>query len=250
MSMRSSRRSPPRPGIAATHIGGLTIHSWSGIGIKRHLSAYELDRIAQNERIVKRVRGASVLIIDEISMLSADTLGMVEAVCREIRANEKPFGGLQVILVGDFFQLPPVNRREAAEDAQDTLIESPANAGFAFSSHAWEALNPIVCYLHEQHRQEDEKFLEILSAIRHGEVEDEHREILLSRRASKAEGGRAQAFPRTMRMSTGSTTPSLPKYPAMRKFLPCALRAPIGWLRASSAAASRLKSWCSRSARA
>ena len=68
-------------GIAATHIGGFTIHSWSGIGVRKMLSAYDLDRIAQTERIVRHVRGASVLIIDEVSMLSANVLTMVEAVC-------------------------------------------------------------------------------------------------------------------------------------------------------------------------
>ena len=99
-------------GIAATHIGGYTIHSWSGIGIKRDLDLYALDKITQNERVVRRVRNTCVLIIDEVSMLSATTLGMVDRVCREIRHKDAPFGGLQVVLVGDFFQLPPVIREE------------------------------------------------------------------------------------------------------------------------------------------
>jgi ATP-dependent DNA helicase PIF1 len=172
-------------GIAATHIGGYTIHSWSGIGIKRQLNAYELDRIAQTERIVKHVRGTNILIIDEISMLSADTFSMVEAVCREIRGNNRAFGGMQVILVGDFFQLPPITKREEnRNEEQEMLLEDTVQSQFAFNSSAWRSLNPIVCYLSEQHRQEDEKFLEILSAIRRGEVEEEHRELLLKRRGS------------------------------------------------------------------
>src|SRR3989344_7348954 len=72
-------------GIAATHIGGHTVHSWSGIGVKRDLSPYELDTIAQNKRVYGRVRDARVLVIDEVSMLSAQTLAMVDAVCREVR---------------------------------------------------------------------------------------------------------------------------------------------------------------------
>src|SRR4051812_43108245 len=144
----------PSTGIAATHIGGLTIHSWSGIGIKKFLSAWDLDRITQTERVVKHVRGTNILIIDEVSMLSAQTLSMVEAVCREVRANELPFGGMQVILVGDFFQLPPIVRRESV-DEQESLMGEKSGADFAFKSPAWEALKPIVCYLHEQHRQED-----------------------------------------------------------------------------------------------
>ena len=90
-------------GIAATHINGMTIHSWSGIGIKETLNKYDLDRIASSEYVCRRVRKTKVLIIDEISMLRAETLSMVDAVCREIKQKNEPFGGMQVILVGDFF---------------------------------------------------------------------------------------------------------------------------------------------------
>src|SRR3989338_10848077 len=95
-------------GIAATHISGITIHSWSGIGIKRKLDKYDLDKISSSSYVGKRVRRAKVLIIDEVSMLSAETLSMIDAVCREVKQNPEPFGGLQMILVCDFFQLPPI----------------------------------------------------------------------------------------------------------------------------------------------
>lgn len=179
-------------GIAATHIGGYTIHSWSGIGVKKYLSAYDLDRITQTERIVKHVRGAQVLIIDEVSMLSAETLSMVDAVVREIRGSTQAFGGMQVILVGDFFQLPPVSKREEHAE-QETLMSGTAST-FAFASSAWEALNPIVCYLEEQHRQEDKQFLEVLSAIRRGEVSEDHRELLKKQYRAKKHEGSAQLF--------------------------------------------------------
>jgi DNA replication protein DnaC len=104
-------------GIAATHVGGMTIHAWSGIGVLRDLTDYELDRIANTERVARRVKNAKILIIDEISMLSAHTLSMVERVCRAIRMNERVFGGLQVVLVGDFFQLPPIVRDEVRPQA-------------------------------------------------------------------------------------------------------------------------------------
>src|SRR3989344_3672604 len=107
-------------GIAATHIGGFTIHSWSGIGVRRVLTPYDLDHIGQNRNIVRRVGNARILIIDEISMLSATALNMVDAVCREIRRNQEPFGGLQVVLVGDFFQLPPISLREDRENQEDS----------------------------------------------------------------------------------------------------------------------------------
>ncbi len=171
-------------GIAATHIHGMTIHSWSGIGIKRDLNAYELDKIAQNERVVRRVRDAKILIIDEVSMLSAKTFAMADTVCREIRQQQAPFGGLQVVLVGDFFQLPPVVRRERDRDEQQISfetgeIEHPSD--FAFSSRVWKELNLIVCYLSEQHRQEDAAFLDLLSGIRRGAFTAGHHTLLKAR---------------------------------------------------------------------
>lgn len=162
-------------GIAATHVNGMTIHSWSGIGVRRELSDWDLDSIMSREKTVERINKAKVLIIDEISMLDATTLSMVDRVLRNVRRSaflqEKPFGGLQVIFVGDFFQLPPISKG--------------SDAAFAFSSPAWIAANPIVCYLSEQHRQEDDDFLGILTAIRAGEVEELHEELLRSRLEAK-----------------------------------------------------------------
>ena len=166
-------------GIAATHIGGLTIHSWSGIGIKRNLNKYDLDRISSSEYIVKRVKRSSVLIIDEISMLSAQTLSMIDTVCKEIKADQKPFGGMQIVFVGDFFQLPPVNKKYA-DDLEDRVLlnESikPRNSGikFAYDSPAFKNTNPLICYLTEQHRQDDDGFLSVLSAIRQNFFDQKH----------------------------------------------------------------------------
>ncbi len=176
-------------GIAATHIGGLTIHSWSGIGIKRSLSAYDLDRIAATEHVVKRMRRTKILIIDEVSMLSPDTLNMVDAVCREVYGNSRPFGGLQIIFVGDFFQLPPIVKREEArtidpQDFQADLVfdeSAAAHPRFAYDASAWARANPIVCYLTEQHRQDDPAFLSVLSAIRRNAFNDTHMAHIKSR---------------------------------------------------------------------
>lgn len=152
-------------GIAATHIGGMTIHSWSGIGVRETLSHYDLDKIATNEKTVRRVKKAKVLIIDEVSMLSRTTLDMVNVVTKTVRQSEEAFGGLQVIFVGDFFQLPPI-----------TKGGDPIH--YAFESNAWQDAKPLVCYLTEQHRQEDELFLSLLQSIRSGEVEEEHFTLL------------------------------------------------------------------------
>ncbi|MBI5405898.1 AAA family ATPase [Candidatus Kaiserbacteria bacterium] len=152
-------------GIAATHVAGMTLHSWSGIGVAESLSRADVDRIASKEHVARRIQKAKMLIIEEISMLSSSTFEMADTVCREVRRTDKPFGGLTAILVGDFFQLPPVSRgREVA---------------FAFASKLWRELNPIVCYLTEQYRQDDTEFLGVLSAIRSGEVEEAHYEELM-----------------------------------------------------------------------
>ena len=176
-------------GIAATHIGGYTIHSWSGIGIKRTLSEQDLDQIAQNKGVTKRVMDAHTLIIDEVSMLSAATLTMVDAVCRAVRLDERAFGGVQVILVGDFFQLPPITRRtDASEHGGQTSAFASADGPFAFAAPAWREMNPIVCYLSEQHRQEDEAFLALLSALRRGDIDDDHRALLETRHLPRPKG--------------------------------------------------------------
>lgn len=156
-------------GIAATHLGGMTIHSWSGIGIKKSLSNWDLDHIASNKRVVGRMKRTKVLVIDEISMLDGKILECVDQVCREIKQNAKPFGGMQTVFVGDFFQLPPVAK------------EGEPVAEFAFTSKTWTQTRPYICYLSEQHRQEDKTYLEILSSLRRNEVREDHCTVLNNR---------------------------------------------------------------------
>lgn len=156
-------------GIAATHIGGFTIHSWSGIGIRKMLASYDLEMMGMNERLARRIQAARVLIIDEISMLDGKMLDLVDRVCRFIKRSELPFGGMQIVFVGDFFQLPPVTP------------EGEPPAQFAFASESWSALRPAVCYLSEQHRQEDGVFLELLSALRRNALSADHRALLAER---------------------------------------------------------------------
>lgn len=152
-------------GIAATHLGGLTIHSWSGIGTRDTLSRYDLDQIVSREKLVRRIKKTHVLIIDEVSMIDGKLLDMVDVICRTIRQSSEAFGGIQVVCVGDFFQLPPITRMGEV-------------SRYAFESRAWESLRPLVCYLTEQHRQADELLLSLLSSIRRGEVEDDHYSLL------------------------------------------------------------------------
>lgn len=167
-------------GIAATHIGGSTIHSWSGVGIRTEMGRNDVKKIVANEYISKRIKKAVVLIIDEISMLAPSTLALVDMVCREARANDLPFGGLQVVFVGDFFQLPPVIKSFGEEKKQTSML-GETMPKFVFETASWREAHPFVCYLTEQHRQEDSDFLSVLNAIRRNEVQDHHVRMISAR---------------------------------------------------------------------
>lgn len=142
-------------GLAATHLNGATVHSWAGIGVHDELPALFFQKLGKQRQglIIK----ADVLIIDEISMLHDFRLDMIEEVVRKVRGIDKPFGGLQVVLVGDFFQLPPVNRNEGRAGS------------FILSSEAWKTGDFTVCYLEQQYRQsDDDVYAQILNGIRVG----------------------------------------------------------------------------------
>jgi ATP-dependent exoDNAse (exonuclease V) alpha subunit len=147
-------------GIAATHMQGITIHSWTGIGIKSQASDKDILDLVGTKYLARRLQKSQVLVIDEVSMLDADRIDLVEKVVRLARQSFEPFGGLQVVLCGDFFQLPPVARAD----------EPPPNP--VYKSAAWRNMNLKICYLHEQHRQGDHELLNILNAIRAAKVDE------------------------------------------------------------------------------
>lgn len=160
-------------GLAATHLGGSTIHSWAGIGVLDYIPQGFAQHLAKGR--LEIIEKTDVLIIDEISMLHDYRLDMVDEVCRIVRKKDIPFGGIQLIMSGDFFQLPPINKGEGRA------------GGFVVHSRAWEELDPTICYLQEQHRQDDEKLLEILNALRDGGIRRHHAEALLERVDQKPE---------------------------------------------------------------
>ncbi len=162
-------------GIAATHMGGQTIHAWSGLGIRDVLTPYDLEAMEEKSYLWKRFEEARVLIIDEVSMLHHFRLDLVEEIARFFKRNNKPFGGMQVILCGDFFQLPPVSR------------SGEEKARFAYHSEAWKNLDLKICYLEEQHRQNDVAYLEVLNAIRDNAVSPALIERLNTRKEKNAE---------------------------------------------------------------
>ncbi|MCB9819759.1 AAA family ATPase [Candidatus Nomurabacteria bacterium] len=155
-------------GLAASHLGGTTIHSWSGIGIHDELPPKFHETISKGRREI--IEKTDILIIDEISMLHDYRLDMVDEVCRLVRKKpDVPFGGIQVVMSGDFFQLPPVNRRDSR------------GGGFVVNSDAWRELDPVICYLNEQHRQDDGSLHGILEAMRAQDIRQSHAKALLSR---------------------------------------------------------------------
>lgn len=155
-------------GLAATHLNGVTIHAWSGIGVLDQLPSGFADNLPKGRR--DTILATDILVIDEISMLHDFRLDLVDEICRTVRRDyDRPFGGIQVILCGDFFQLPPVSRRG----------DPPSR--FVTHANVWQKLDPTVCYLQEQHRQDDDSFLSILNALRAGDVRRHHAEALLER---------------------------------------------------------------------
>jgi len=157
-------------GIAATHISGLTIHSWSGLGIKNELTDKDLDKIAKRKVVRERIERVQVLIIDEVSMLSLQNLECINQILQFFKISQKPFGGIQVVLCGDFFQLPPVTRERL-----------PNWQKFAFMAPVWTEAELKLCYLTEQYRQDDSGLLSLLNEIRSGDVSDASQDMLMEK---------------------------------------------------------------------
>ncbi|XP_054742874.1 ATP-dependent DNA helicase PIF1 [Anastrepha obliqua] len=165
-------------GVAACLIGGTTLHAFAGIGggdygLQRCIELASRPASGQIWRKCKR------LIIDEISMVDGQYFEKIEAVARHVRKNDRPFGGIQLILCGDFLQLPPVVK-------SDNNITPTKN--FCFQSNAWEKCIECVFELNEVHRQSDPEFVKILNHIRIGHVNEEIAKRLRATSKQKIEG--------------------------------------------------------------
>jgi len=157
-------------GIAATHMNGQTIHSWAGIGIKDYVSDRYLASLRDKKYFRDKMDKVKVLIIDEISMLHRNQLDAVDYVLKFFKQNDEPFGGVQVIFSGDFFQLPPIG--EEWEESRDK---------FCFMSDAWVQSKVHICYLTEQYRQTNNALNDILNEIRSGLISQKTISLLESR---------------------------------------------------------------------
>ena len=165
-------------GIAAINAGGVTIHSMFGLPPRTFLPTTEridgnlamniadlMHHFKYRKDKLKLLREIEIIIIDEVSMLRADVLDMMDFSLRHVRRNQQKFGGVQMLFIGDLYQLPPVVRDEY-------LLNQYYNSPFFFESLALKELPLITIELTTVYRQKDEKFLDILNEIRDGEIGD------------------------------------------------------------------------------
>lgn len=135
-------------GVAALNIGGLTVHSWAGIGTASKPAVQLASSVSKDLNASSRWKTCRTLIIDEISMVDGELFDKLELVARTVRKNDRPFGGIQIILCGDFLQLPPVNMNK-----------------FCFESAIFKACISQRILLHTVFRQKDEIFVNVFIFI-------------------------------------------------------------------------------------
>lgn len=151
-------------GAAAVLVGGRTFHSFFGLGIMEGGPEKVFERAKKDRRLKKRMGAVEGVVIDEVSMISGEVLDLADRIARWARENEHPFGGLRVIAIGDFAQLPPVNKA------------GPRN--WSFKHPVWERAQFQKAFLTTNHRTHDEAYLRILGDIREGKVTERVTEFL------------------------------------------------------------------------
>lgn len=157
-------------GIAAINVGGQTLHSWAGLGLGNLPINETLRNIlsVKGTYLRKKLRSAKILAIDEISMISAEIFDMLNNLLKVVRQNERPFGGIQLILFGDFLQLPPVNKENG-------------EIFFCFESEAWQEAQIETITLKDIFRQSEKDLVNLLNNLRFGELTKYDIELLRSR---------------------------------------------------------------------
>ena len=155
-------------GIAASHLGGQTIHSFFALGIRENIDEGYVEFLMEKKYLKTRFSKLKLLIIDEVSMVSPELFSAMDLVLRGFKGVDAPFGGVQVVISGDFFQLPPVSKQ-------------PKEKRFAWQSPSWKALELQTCYLEEKFRQDDNRLIDVLDDIRSGNISEKTDKALEAR---------------------------------------------------------------------
>lgn len=168
-------------GVAAINAGGITLHSLFQLPFEPFIPGMSSvssrkNRFSFSKHKLDLIRQIELLIIDEVSMLRADTLDAIDASLRRIRHNPRPFGGVQMLYIGDLFQLPPV-----AKDDEWRLLKDYYPSTFFFHSHAVQQSQPIYIELKKVYRQGDPVFVELLNRVRNNVVTREDIQTLNAR---------------------------------------------------------------------
>ncbi|KAI5958455.1 PIF1 [Candida pseudojiufengensis] len=153
-------------GLAACNIGGTTLHRFGGIGLGQASVKNLVKKIKRNQKAVKRWQDTKVLIIDEISMVDGILLDKLSEIAQKIRDNTLPFGGIQLVACGDFYQLPPVVKN-------DQKVEKDIEVLFSFECDAWKETIQQTIILKEIFRQKgDQTFIDMLNEMRDGKLSE------------------------------------------------------------------------------
>ncbi|CAK7913134.1 ATP-dependent DNA helicase Pif1p [[Candida] anglica] len=188
-------------GLAACNIGGITLHSFAGIGLGNAQTKKCLKMIRRNKKAVNRWNTVKVLIIDEVSMIDGNFLDKLGEIAQTLRKNNSPFGGIQLIVSGDFYQLPPVMKRQVTNSTEAAHYDSLPDPEtiFAFESETWKETIRKTLILQEVFRQKgDQGFIDMLNEMRGGKVskKTQNQFQYLSRELPKHDGIEpAELFP-------------------------------------------------------
>ena len=155
-------------GIAASHLNGQTIHSYFSLGLRDSVDDVFISSLLDKKKLQTRFKKLKVLIIDEISMVSPNIFSAMDKILQAFKENKEPFGGIQVILSGDFFQLPPIS-------------QSNDSKRFSWQSPSWKVLDLQTCYLQKKFRQDDNQLIFVLDEIRSGQISEQTYNILNQR---------------------------------------------------------------------
>ena len=164
-------------GAAAILVGGRTFHSFFGLGIMEGGVQATVDRAVRNDRLCKRMNSTDGVIIDEISMISGTTLRAAEQIARKARGNSTPWGGLRVVAVGDFAQLPPVNPHWNPGHG----LAPKALRDWAFLDESWMTSDFVPAVLPQTMRTSEPELLHALNAVRSGKLDQRTSNFLNAR---------------------------------------------------------------------